>query len=592
MASSVIGALRVNLSIDTAQFEEGLKGVRANLTNVGKSFQNWGTKLSTYVTAPLSIAGAAVTAAVTGMARDVDQLAKAAQVANTGFEEFQKLAFAARSVGIESDKLADIYKDVNDRIGDFIQTGGGPMADFFEKIAPQVGVTADQFARLSGPEALQLFYSSLEQANLSQADMTFYLEAMASDATALIPLLRDGGAAMRELGEGAAVLSAEDASSLKAYNDAVLALGQSFKALTIALVNTGVLETLTAIVQGVTTFTTKLSETNPEIVKWSAILAAAAAAIGPVALGIGVLVTALAAVSAPVLAFGAGVVTATAAAAAFWPQIVQLKDAIVALAQSITAEFEALPGRMIEIGKAIIDGLWQGLSSAWSSIKGGVSSIATGVANIFRSENEIKSPSRVMMEIGNFMMQGLGQGMESMSGQVEGIASNIASTVSQAFQGLIDGSKTVKDVIKDLLSQLSTMWINQGFQALLGGGMKGGGGGLFGGLFSGLGKILGFSRGGTILPGGAGGIDSQLVMFRKSPNERVDISKPGQTLDSGGRATDVRVYVDENGNWQAAVERIADRRSALSTQAGISQFSNQLDRSLTSRMNKAQQRQG
>ena len=197
MASSVIGALRVNLSIDTAQFEEGLKGVRANLTNVGKSFQNWGTKLSTYVTAPLSIAGAAVTAAVTGMARDVDQLAKAAQVANTGFEEFQKLAFAARSVGIESDKLADIYKDVNDRIGDFIQTGGGPMADFFEKIAPQVGVTADQFARLSGPEALQLFYSSLEQANLSQADMTFYLEAMASDATALIPLLRDGGAAMR-----------------------------------------------------------------------------------------------------------------------------------------------------------------------------------------------------------------------------------------------------------------------------------------------------------------------------------------------------------------------------------------------------------
>jgi hypothetical protein len=85
--------------------------------------------------------------------------------------------------------MSDILKDVNDRIGDFMQTGGGPMADFFENIAPKVGVTAEQFARLSGPEALQLYVDSLEKAGLSQQEMTFYLEAMASDTTALIPLL-------------------------------------------------------------------------------------------------------------------------------------------------------------------------------------------------------------------------------------------------------------------------------------------------------------------------------------------------------------------------------------------------------------------
>jgi len=80
------------------------------------------------------------------------------------------------------DKVADIIKDVNDKIGDFIATGAGPMADFFENIAPKVGVTADQFARLSGQDALALYVKSLEAANLSQAEMTFYMEAIASDA--------------------------------------------------------------------------------------------------------------------------------------------------------------------------------------------------------------------------------------------------------------------------------------------------------------------------------------------------------------------------------------------------------------------------
>ena len=63
------------------------------------------------------------------------------------------------------------------------------MADFFENIAPQVGVTADQFRKLNGADALQLYVSSLQKANVSQNDMTFYLEAIASDASYLLPLL-------------------------------------------------------------------------------------------------------------------------------------------------------------------------------------------------------------------------------------------------------------------------------------------------------------------------------------------------------------------------------------------------------------------
>ncbi|MFV3387821.1 hypothetical protein ACNFCJ_20785 [Pseudomonas sp. NY15364] len=127
------------------------------------------------------------------------QMARMAELSGSTAEEFQRWAYASRTVGIEQDKLGDIFKDVQDKIGDFLQTGGGPMADFFENIAPKVGVTAEQFRNLSGPQALQLYVSSLQQANLSQSEMTFYMEAIANDATLLLPLLANNSAAFSDL---------------------------------------------------------------------------------------------------------------------------------------------------------------------------------------------------------------------------------------------------------------------------------------------------------------------------------------------------------------------------------------------------------
>ena len=138
--------------------------------------------------------------AVGEMARNITNLSS---VAGIGVEQFQEMAFAADRVGISQEKFADILKDVNDKVGDFLSTGAGPMKDFFEQIAPKVGVTADQFRNLNSADALQLYVSSLEKANLSQAEMTFYMEAIASDATALLPLLRDNGTEMARFGQAA-----------------------------------------------------------------------------------------------------------------------------------------------------------------------------------------------------------------------------------------------------------------------------------------------------------------------------------------------------------------------------------------------------
>lgn len=147
----------------------------------------------------LAAGGAAFVTMSRQASRAAAEIQNLANLSNTTAQEFQKISYASAGFGVEQEKLADILKDVNDRVGEFLQTGSGEMSDFFDNIAPKVGVTADQFARLSGPQALQLYYQSLEDAGLSQQEMMFYMESMADEASALIPLLRDNGAELNRL---------------------------------------------------------------------------------------------------------------------------------------------------------------------------------------------------------------------------------------------------------------------------------------------------------------------------------------------------------------------------------------------------------
>lgn len=196
-----LGSLVVSLGLDAAQFTAGMTKAeyetKRSVDKIKGQFAALGASL-----AGLGLGAAFVDAVrdAGALGREIDKLSR---LANQTPEDFQRMAYAAKNAGIEQDKLADILKDVQDKVGDFLQTGAGPMADFFEQIAPRVGVTAEQFRKLGGADALQLYVSSLQKANLSQAEMTFYMEAIARDSTLLLPLLQDNGRAMRELGDEA-----------------------------------------------------------------------------------------------------------------------------------------------------------------------------------------------------------------------------------------------------------------------------------------------------------------------------------------------------------------------------------------------------
>jgi hypothetical protein len=216
---------RLQIAVDSTQAKSAgkdLKSLEVDAKSVAKEANIMGKAIGAAVAA---FATGALVDWITATSKGIAELDKFSRLANSSVEQFQAVAFGAARYGVEADKLSDVLKDVNDKVGDFLQTGAGPLADFFENIGPRVGVTADQFRNLSGPDALQLYVRSLEQANVSQAEMTFFMEAIANDATLLIPLFADGGAELSKFADQAErlglILEAETVEQARQFNESL-----------------------------------------------------------------------------------------------------------------------------------------------------------------------------------------------------------------------------------------------------------------------------------------------------------------------------------------------------------------------------------
>ncbi len=710
MGNAVIGALRVNLGLDTAEFQNGIKQSQAATSKFGAGLKTAFAAVAAGMAA--SLAGLAVS--IKSTLGEVNEITKSAQLSNTGFEDFQRLAYAARSVNVEGDKLADIFKDVNDRVGEFNQTGGGEMKDFFTNIAPKVGITADAFRNLSGPQALQLYYDSLKKAGANQQQMIFYLEAMADEATALIPLLENGGEGFRTLGQSASVISQEAGGQLRAFNQSLGNLGQSFSDVALSAV-AALAPALVVVASGLDSFAAGIRSVAQYLPQLAADVAVAAGALAvmfspaiiggvttlTLAIGTGLvgavrLLTAAIAAN-PLGAIAVGSAVAVAAVYHFRDEIqkavgvdvVQIaKNAGNLVIGSFVAAFEdiklvwnAFPSI---IGAAVIGAA----NAIIRTVNGMVDKVKTKINDMISAINSVTGAGLGMVNTGDALAEFANPAAENVAKAVAKRNANVRSALSKdwigqigaAFQGatpavtnfgnaiagvnkqlaagssankggrtgkteaedyadiidkanrriaslqaerdaigltaeaaaelqyqtdllnmaqqrgitLTDGQKTelsglarsmaaievATDKMKDaldfaksatdgFLSDFSQgikngegLWKSFGAAALnvldkiadriqkqfvdalfSSGTTAGGSAGGLGSLFSGLGKMLGFARGGTILPGGAGGIDSQLVAFRKSPNERVDITKPGQTLSSGAAGGKITLEV-------------------------------------------------
>ncbi|HEL3791707.1 TPA: phage tail protein [Stenotrophomonas maltophilia] len=288
--------LTVDLLLKTGSFErDGGKAARhfdQRMQSMQASARRAGTAIGLAISAGVTAGGAAMvqwTRQVADLGVEYDKLGK---LSGTTSEQFQRMAAGANTVGMSHEKLADIFKDVQDKIGDYVQTGGGALADFFDNIAKRTGVTAEQMRKLSGPDALGLYFKSLERANLSQTELTFYMEAIASDASALIPLLRNNSAGFQQWGNAAqaagAIIDGKTNKATERLRKVTLEADLAFKGLKVSVAEE-IIPALSdfsellndpdfrqgfgVIVQGLATVTTKAAEAASMIGNLSSLIA-------------------------------------------------------------------------------------------------------------------------------------------------------------------------------------------------------------------------------------------------------------------------------------------------------------------------------
>jgi len=243
--------LIVLLDAKTAKLDAKLNSTNAKLDKLSVKTEEADTKLNKFSASAkkagtaVGVATIAVAAAAAGtgaLIRQTTAYAKeiriASQLSGIAAKELQTMGLATSTVGIGIEKLGDISKDTREKIGDFLNTGGGGFQDFVDAMKmtkEEAKLVADEFAVLSGPDILQEMVTRMEEAGVSAVQMSHALEGMASDTTNLIPLLSDGGKGMRELRdamEGVTVpLTDEDIQKLADLELAMNLAAESAKSL-------------------------------------------------------------------------------------------------------------------------------------------------------------------------------------------------------------------------------------------------------------------------------------------------------------------------------------------------------------------------
>ena len=118
----------------------------------------------------------------------------------------------------------------------------------------------------------------------------------------------------------------------------------------------------------------------------------------------------------------------------------------------VNALLKGLPD-IRNVGVALIQGLWEGWKSWYSSLLRNIENTVTNVVDWVKDKLGIHSPSTVFASIGEYMMQGLALGMEDSKGEVIETADDIIDEVKRRFSSLTDVLDTSKDV-SDLQYQL------------------------------------------------------------------------------------------------------------------------------------------
>lgn len=190
MASKSLGTLTIDLIAKTGGFVSGLNQAERASAKWSKQVQDDAASASAAlagigaaaVTASLGVgaAGFQLLKSTSKQITETDRWAKSLRIST---QELLAWQFAAEKAGVSGDQMADIFKDIGDKIGDAVLNKSGEAVDALNAL----GLSAEKLSKVSPEKQLLAIGESLGKIG-TNAEKTTILESLGNDLSKLLPL--------------------------------------------------------------------------------------------------------------------------------------------------------------------------------------------------------------------------------------------------------------------------------------------------------------------------------------------------------------------------------------------------------------------
>lgn len=497
--SAVIGALRVNLGIDSADFDRGLKSATVKLGLIGGAAIAAGQMLGD----ALGRAIRNVATAIPNMINQFDDLSKLSQKIGVPIDDLSRLKYAADLSGVSLDGLSTAFSILSRNMSKSASNAGGHAADAFTQLGVSVK-NADGTLRSSTDVFNDVVtkFSGMEDGAQKTA---LAMQIFGKSGKDLIPLLNSGAdglaALTAEADKFGLTIDANTGKAAEAFNDNLTRLGAIFQGL-ITKVTAAMLPTFQTLSEafvavaknadtldfGVSILTTTLKALVTGGIIVGEVFKTIGKTVAAVGTAIGLTAKGEYSTAFEVLKAGVKEVDANFTASAdlikkVWTDSVDSvlsipvhKISPVIVDQQAAKDFEDTQKRLMEEGKQVFEA---------------TRTPAEQLALQFQHLNELLAAGAIDWDTYQRAVKQAQDEFDPMAQAAKQAGETIENAFTSAFDSLIDGTFNAQDAIRSLLKDLLKLAVNSAFKSLAGS---------FGSLFGG--SIFG----GGSLPLGMGGI--------------------------------------------------------------------------------------
>lgn len=200
MAGKSLGTLTIDLIAKVGGFVQGMdKAERAS-----QKWRDQVTKDAKEVSASILAVGAAAATAAIGIgaaglsivkntAQQVTEADRWAKSLKMSTQDLLSWQYAAEQAGLTGDNIADIFKDINDKVGDAVLNKSGEAAQALDTL----GLSAKKLSEQSPDKQLMAISEALQKIP-SQAGKTNILESLGNDLSKMIPLFENNNEKLKQ----------------------------------------------------------------------------------------------------------------------------------------------------------------------------------------------------------------------------------------------------------------------------------------------------------------------------------------------------------------------------------------------------------